>query len=64
MMNITLKKEISAMRYHRMIFTEMFVQDKITTEYYTLITSHLRAAEIAINELFKQTKQNEYTLRT
>ncbi len=63
-MNISIQKELNAIRYHRRIFTELFVQDKITSEYYTLITSHLRAAEIAIDELFKQTKQNEYTLRS
>ena len=63
-MNISLSKEISAIRYHRKIFAELKIQDKIPDEYFMLITGHLRDAEILITELFQETKQNEYTLRT
>ncbi len=63
-MNIKLDREINAIKYHRRIFSELQLADQIPDEYYMLITGHLRDAEIAIETLFRETKQNEYTLRT
>ena len=61
-MQVSLKRSIDSLRFQRRIFSELHLKEHIEDEYFLLITTQLKAAEIAIEELFRHTKRDKYDI--
>ncbi len=62
MMQISLKKSIDSIRFQRRIFSELHLKGDIEDDFFLVITTQLRAAELAIEELFNHTKKDRYDI--
>ncbi len=63
-MQVSLDKEISALKYHRAVFSELLLQGDISEVHYVRIIAYLDQSIKAIQSLFNDTKRNEYLIRS